>query len=476
MLWLAAVAGRLGSETMLAVKVNPEYLSMFVQRHPKYAVKMPGNGKEWRTKKKPLADKPIQAHLSGQYSVATVSPWYPTFGVIDVDDAPREKVYSVLETIGLNEANSLVCASESPNSYHVYFRPSYNDKPPTVRLLNEVLRRWAIKKGVEIYPRAAKCFRLPFGPHDRPVLDDGETASMSLEQKLHWFGKLDEYDLAASPADMQTVLKLELPPMPVCSTTFKRGVEYMEYGLEAANTRHEVQFCVLYAMWRQNYNIDDAVNAAYHLITTKHNGFSKDIKRNPVKVLREIMRQASCIWNKYELANTYPDEAHNLNYGFLTKPDLQDIIRICEGNLPRIKFLGELVRYINPRQARGAVSVHTDRLQQWSSKTNYTKFLDELTKKGIVERSNKYIVGKAAKTIKLNWDFRSLEMAVKADKRTTDTLGSISNSFVPDELRECLKETGKERTAIIKTVKSIYGIKPGCEKTGNIYPFYFQGV
>lgn len=454
--------------TAIAAEEFKDYLTIFVQRHPKYAVKMPGIGKEWRTKKKALSDKPIQAHLNGQYSVATVSPWYPTFGVIDIDDAPRQKVFEVIENIGLNEANSLICASESPNSYHVYFRPMYNDKPPTVRLLNDVLRNWSIKKGVEIYPRAAKCFRLPFGPHDQPIMDSGETLNMKLEDKLYWFNKLDEYDLAASPADMQTVLDLKIQPIPVCSNTFKRGMDFMEHGLQALSTRHEAQFCILYAMWRQNYDIEDAVNACFHIIKTKNNGYSKDIKRNQTRVLKEIMRQASKIWSDYELAQTYPDTAHNLNYGYLTKPDMLDIIHITEGNLPRMKFLGELVRYINPRQQKGAVSVHRDRLIEWSSKRSYMQFLDEFIKKGIIERGDKYTVGKAAKAIKLNWDFRSPEMAIKADKRTTDTLGSIANSFAPAELRERLKETGTAKSTISMQLKTIFEQS----NAGNILQFF----
>lgn len=453
---------------MLAAKVNQEYLSIFVQRSPKYAVKMPGEGKSWRTKQKKLADRPIQAHLSGQYSVATVSPWYPTFGVIDIDDAPIQKVYDVLESVGLNEANSLLCASESANSYHVYFRPMYNDRPPTVRLLNDVFRQWSIKKGVEIYPRAKKCFRLPFGPSDRPIMDTGEMLDINLDQKLYWFNKLDEYDLAASPADMQTVLDFKIPPIPVCSNTYRRGLEFMENGLQAPNTRHEAQFCMLYAMWRQNFDIEDAVNTCLHIIKTKHNGYSKDIRRNQERVRKEIMRQAARVFNDYELARTYPDTAHNLNYGYLTKPDMLDIIRITEGNLPRMKFLGELVRYINPRQQRGAVSVHRDRLIEWSSNRSYLKYIEEFTQKGIIQRDSKYVVGKAAKTIRLNWDFRSPEMAIKADKRTTDTLGSITNSFVPEELRERLKETGVAKSTISMQLKKIFE-QPSA---GNIIQFF----
>lgn len=448
------------------IAVDPEYLSTFVQRNPKYAVKMPG--KTWRTKQKPLADKPIAAHMRGQYAVATVSPWYPSFGVVDIDDAPRDKVYSICETIGLNESNSLICESESPDSYHIYFRPRYNDKPPTIRLLNNVFKNWATKRGVEVYPRATKCFRLPFGPTDRPILHNGATSNMTLKEKLYWFNKIDEYDLAESPADRQTILDFQIDPLPVCSTTYKRGLDYMEYGLEATGTRHEAQFCVLYAMWRQNYDIQDAINACFYLIKTKHNGFSKDIKRNQNQVLREIMRQADRIWSDYELARTYPDATHNQNYGYLTKPDIVDIIRICEGNLPRIKFLGELVRYINPRQAKGAVSVHRDRLISWSSKTNYTRFLDELSQQGIVERDSRYIVGKMAKTIKLKWKFRGSEMAIKADKRTTDTVESITNSFAPEELRQHLKEAGIKKSTISMQLKAIFDTNQRVQKRGNI--------
>lgn len=449
------------------IAVDSEYLLTFVQRNPKYAVKMPG--KTWRTKQKPLANKPIAAHLKGQYSVATVSPWYPVFAAIDVDDVPKHKVYGICETVGLNKSNSLICESESPNSYHIYLKPTYNDRPPTIRLLNNVFKYWAAKRGVEVYPKATKCFRLPFGPSDRPILEDGQVVSMSLQEKMYWFNKLDEYDLAECPADRQTILNFEIEPLPICTTTFKRGLDYIEYGLETNGTRHEAQFCVLYSMWRQNYDVQDAINACFQWIKTKNNGFSRDIKRNPNQVLREIIRQANRIWSDYDLSRTYPDSVHNRNYGYLTKPDLLDIIRICEGNLPRIKFLGELIRYINPRQARGTVSVHTDRLINWSGHRTYLKYLQEFTQKGIIERSDKYTVGKAAKNIKLNWDFRSSEMAIKADKRTTDTTGSIVNSFAPTEFRESLKDAGSKRTTSIMTVKAIFDIKPG---RGNILQFF----
>lgn len=453
---------------MLAKNVqalDPEYISIFIQRAPKYAIKQPG--KVWKTKQKSLADPVIKAHFRGQYAVAGVAPWYPSFGVIDVDNARREKLDYLLESVGLNSSNSFICASESPNSYHVYFRPVYNAKPPTVRLLNDVFRYWALRQNVEIYPQADKCFRLPFGPSDRPILNNGDLAKMTLKEKMYWFGKIDEYDLALSPADRQIKLDFSIDQIPVFSVHYRRGINYMEHGLQEHSSRHEAQFCVLYAMWRMNYDVQDAIVACFKWIKRKHNGFSKDIKRNPQRVQQEIMRQAQRIWNDYELAGVYPDVAHNLEYGYLTKDDLLDIIRVTNGNLPRMKFLGELVRYINPRQARDAVNVHRDRLVSWASTTNYNRFLDELAQKGILERNDSYTVGRASKSIKLKWTFRPLGAAIKADQRTTNTIGSIANSFTPEELREHLKDAGKERTAAIKTVKTIFD-----QNQGNVLPFF----
>ncbi|VBB08458.1 Hypothetical protein LUCI_3730 [Lucifera butyrica] len=456
------------SESNSNSAIPAEYLSYFVQRHPKYAVKQPG--KTWKTKNKSLADPAIKAHLRGQYAVATVAPWYPSFGVIDIDDAPIDKVAYIREAIGLNEANSMVCRSENLNSYHVYFRPVYNDKPPTVRLLNDVFTPWAARRAVEIYPKAAKCFRLPFSPADTPMYNHGGLTTV--EEKLYWFNKLDEYELAEAPTDQQTVLPFQIEPLRVYANTYKRGLDYLEHGLDSPSSRHEAQFCVLYALWRMNIDIQDAMVMCFRWIRTKHNGLSKEIKRNPARVQKEIMRQAERIWNDYDLARVYPDAIHNLHHGYLTKPDIEAIIRICEGNLPRMKFLGELVRYINPRQEREAVNVHTDRLISWSSYTNYRRFLDELSGKGIIERSGSYQVGKAAKTIKLKWEFQPVQKAVTGDKRTLGILEAIPSSFTAEELRYKLKETGKERTAIIKTVKAIFEPKVRCEKIENIYNSY----
>ena len=447
------------------LKIDPHYIQTFVQRQPKYAIKL-RNGK-WHTKHKPLADPAIQAHLEGKYDIATVSPWYPKFACVDIDSATTQKVYKVMESLGLNSSNSLVCESESINSYHIYFVPKMNDNPPTTKLLNECLATWALEQDVEIYPQAKKCFRLPFSPIDRIVTHEGESLSnMNLSQKMYWFNKLDEFDLAAlTKGRIKPKIPQQQTLITVPTGTYERGIEYLITGLTEQSSRNHAQFCVLYYFWRENYTVENAITSCFRWIKENHNGFSKDII-NPRKVQAEIGRQAKTIWNNYECNNLYPDSTHNLNYGYITKADLIEIIHVCEGNLPRVKFMGELIRYCNPRQARSEINIHSDRLKAWSSKTSYIQFIDELQRKGIIEsRSNSYKIGERAKSIKFKWDFQSPEQGIRADNRTTETLESIANSFAPRELQQYLQAAGVKNDAARKQLSAIY---VNSKKRGNI--------
>lgn len=436
-----------------AAQINPEYLKIFVQRKPKYAVKIKGR---WTTKRKPLADPAIKAHLDGKYDVAAVAPWYPQYGSIDLDDVESSQMLEIIDSIGLNESNSLICQSESKNSYHVYFKPIYRNKPPTIKLLNTCFAEWATRKSVEIYPQAEKCFRLPFSPKDQIITPAKGLMEYDLEQKMHWFSKLDEYDLSFfhKKDDKSQIKQLTTTE----TNTYAHGVEFLETGLTETRSRNDAQFCVLYSFWRRNYTVEDAVDACSQWIKLKHNNYSRDIT-NFRRVHAEIRRQAKSIWDKYEHNNLYPDLAHNRNYGYLTKSDLINIIKVCEGNLHRIRFMGELIRYCNPRQNRDEINIHSDRLQEWSSKTNYIRFMEELQQKGVITRNRFYKVGETSKAIKLNWDFRTDIEAIKADNRTTNTTTSIANSFAPRELQQFLQSVGVKNDSARNQVSIIYANK-----------------
>lgn len=434
--------------------VFDEYVSTFVQRLPYYATKQPG--RSWITKKKPLADPAIHAHLRGQYAVATVSPWYPTFGALDMDDVSEGRLLDTLADLGLYSHNSIVCESESPRSYHVYFRPVYRDRPATVRLFNEIFNLWSIKKHIEIYPQAQRCFRLPLGPTDKLLLHEQPLLPLTLKDKLEKFQKLDEYELSEAPLDRQTTLDLEGGNLPILFDAYRRGKEYYTQGLCEYNSRYEAQFCVLYYLWRQNIDVQDAIVTCFEWISSKHNQYSKDIRRHKNVVYNEIMRQAHRIWSNYELANTYPDETHNAYYGYLTKNDIDKIIFLADGNMPRMRFFANLVQYINVRQQRESVGVHCDKLVSWSSSRTYLKYLDELSKKGILMRDDRYLTGKFSKRIKLNWPFQPVQKAIVVEDRTAGLLQSMKIVYEPQELTYKLKQTKINKSTVSRTIKKIF--------------------
>ena len=96
------------------------YKTLFAH-HDRYGVKFPG--RTWTTKKKVLTDTPIKAHLDGAYFVGTRSRWHPEYTILDIDDRPLETVDSIREFLGLTDNNSMVCKSESVDSWHVLIRP-----------------------------------------------------------------------------------------------------------------------------------------------------------------------------------------------------------------------------------------------------------------------------------------------------------------------------------------------------------------
>ena len=420
------------------------------QRKPKYAVKTQG---KWKTKHQALADPAIRAHLAGEYDIATVSPWYPQYAAIDLDDVESMEMLEIIDSIGLNESNSMICQSESKNSYHVYFKPTYKNTPPTVKLLNTCFSEWATSKSVEVYPKSNKCFRLPFSPKDTILTPQGQLNS-DLNGKMYWFNKLDEFDLSGFDSKIKQMPQ-NITPNEDNDITYKRGINFIQAGLHETRSRNQAQFCVLYSFWRRNYTVEDAIDACSKWIESKHNNYSRDIV-NFRKVRAEISRQANIMWNKYEYKNLYPDIAHNNSFGYLTKSDLVEIIKVCEGNLPRMKFMGELIRFCNPRQDRNEIKIHSDKLKEWSSKRNYVRFMEELQQKGVINRNRHYKVGSESKAIQLKWDFRSNIEAIKADDRTTDTITSLANSFAPRELQQYLQSVGVKNDAARKQLSVIY--------------------
>ena len=431
-----------------------DYVAAVVQRIPKFAIKKVG--KRWRTVKKALGDKYVQGHLDGRYMIGGVGKWYPPTALLDFDDWERNELEEVRNKLKMNETNSMLCSSESPNSYHLLFRPHYSEKPPTLRLLNDVFKPFCRSQGVEIYPSGKKCVRLPFGAIQK-CLDPDYALHTKWEEQLYWFLKLDEYELEEAP-QAQRWLALEIPNAAKIPT-YIEGEELFYNGLQMSSSRHDSEWKVLYYMWRKNVPLDTAAAVTFKWIKSKHNGFSKEINAKNYRTVREdIQKQATHIYEKY----TLPDETHNYYHGYICKPDIVDIFRHCDGSLPRCRFLFHLLKYYYPRRFRGWVGVHSDKLKSWSSNGVYTARLRDLIQRGLIQRGSYFKEGEIAKKIRFSkWRFRNKNDAILVDERAPETLeDSLKVSFEPAELRHILKTCGMNRTQIYAFLKQIFKKRP----------------
>jgi hypothetical protein len=431
-----------------------DYKNIFVQRFPRYATKKHG-GKNWRTKPRSLSDPPVLAHLLGKYDVGVLGRWYPEFLCIDIDDQPIEFVYHLRGLLRLDENNSMLYPSESPDSYHLYGSPLFNGKPPTIKLLHNCLKSFAKEHNIEIYPQANRVGRLAFSPFFNS-LDPCYYHLDSWREELYYFHKLDEFDISRIPGQQRT-LDLDInTPFKILSV-LQEGEELFEHGLQYPGSRNNSQFKLLYRFWRLNIPINQAVSITWKWIRKKHNNFSKTILTNPEVVKKEIDRQASLIYNNYDLSGNFPDTTNNLHYGYITNPDIPEIFRITRGNMPRAKFLFNIVKYYYPRRHRDFVNVHSKFLIEWSSNETYLKRLDELENMGVLKRGSAYQIDKFSKSIKLDWKFCSTDEAILYDGRAVDTLDDIIRLlYNPRDYRELLNVSGTLRKASHKIVKRTF--------------------
>jgi len=433
-----------------------DYIDILIQRIPRYAVKPIGSG-SWISKNKPLSDIPIKAHLDGKYFIAILGKWYPAYCILDIDHRIIEYAEEVRKALGLDPSNSMMCDSESPTSYHLLIRPQYNGKPPTLKLLQDVLRSFAQIHKIEIYPQQRRVIRLPFGLLQK-CLDPEYMFLETWQDKLYRFQKLDEFDLS-EVKDHQMGLEFPFEKKSLeAPGTMSEASDLFKYGLQQPSSRHYSQMKIIYSLWRKNIPQATVERIVWNWIQKLHNGFSFQIIHRPRSVREEIHRQAEFYYSKNQRSEIYPDSTHNTFQGYITKLDLGDIIEICSASFPKMKFLFELIKYCYPRRHRRRVEIHTSRLQTWASAESYLKRIEEATEKGIVKRYRSYQVGERSKSFDINWKWRSSQDAILHDGRSIETLKSTLKSvYKAQDLRERLQAAGGQKSTISRAIKDIFG-------------------
>jgi hypothetical protein len=443
------------------------FTDIFVQRYPKYGVKLYTPGATWKTRNRSLNDGEVKQHLNGDKAVGVVAQWYCEFGAVDFDDREKSEVQEIRASMGFDDKNSLLCTSESDNSYHLLFRPSLNGKPPPAKRFYNAFKVQANENRVEIYPQKNRIFRLPFGRGQELATIAGHLFTQP--ELLHEFLKLETYEITQLETQKDFDFKGRTIGQGLTLQTYSgfmaEAAGYYQHGLQAPSTRHWAQFCVAALLYRK-YNLppDQVCREVWKWIRTKHNGFSKDIIGYPQRVKYEIKKQVEWLYYNNDLDQNYPDTVHNNYRGYLAKDDLPLILEAAGGSLPRCKFLFEVVKFFYPRKFQVNLSSR-ELLQRWGSWRTYSRYTKELEQKGLVTRGQSYqvadedkgIAGRS-KSFQLHWPFKSPSECFFIEGRSVETFNEFVKFTISDprEFRQLLQANGSARTTALEAVRGIY--------------------
>lgn len=242
------------------------------------------------------------------------------------------------------------------------------------------------------------------------------------------------------------------------ASAYRRGEALLEYGLDAAHSRNEAQFHVLYFYWRNNFDPGNAIRSTKAWIRNMHNGLSAQVDNNDWRRIdAEIERQANRIWTYYEKNGDLPNQASLWVDGWTTRDDLIEIALACDGRIRLSRFLYKLIRYCRPRMRyTDWVPVHVKRLVDFSSSASYLDLLDDLEQNGIITRSEGYLRGHHAKRIHPVWRTSSTDSPLLVDGRSPDTYdGAIASAFPGGGFEAKLRQAGAANRIIANLMRNL---------------------
>lgn len=434
-----------------------DFYQTFIPRADSYSIKY-DRSKHWQTRRGMPKVSDVCDHLVNPHGLrlGVLSSWYPVNAFLDIDSRPIADAEAIRESLGMNNSNSWLERSESQDSYYLWFKPRYGeqDRPVTIKLLHEAMGPYIKSWGMELFPHTRHTGRLACGARSSFPLDEGREHLTGWRDKFYWMQKLDPWDVRNVPlqgdlfqGDMDYTDTLDSPSM----SWNQRGAEWLQTGIIEPGTRNSAQFAVLYHLWRKSTPPETARTLAFNWLRTKHNKQSKTINAgNWKEVERELNGQIDIIWNKYIL----PDTAHNDYFGTLSREDIAEVVKVCRGNLPRIKFLFELVRWYRPRRNRQSVRLHSDHLTRWASNNIYNKRLAELEEMGIVQRGSGYIAGRLSKAVRVSWNY-SAHDPLLIDNRSGGLTESLKAAFSCRDMVQLFTSAGMNPANTYRFVNSL---------------------
>ncbi len=451
-----------------SISLDPiqQFQQEFTQPFPLYGTK---GCHGWRQVPRTLKYEVCHDHLKGQRIIGTLGRWYPKYGILDIDNKPFDQVIRICSDIGFNTTNSIIFTSESANSYHIYFKPMKDGKLVTLNYFKACFELLEQTQNLEFYPKAFRLIRLPFSRGISCVNAAGLLESISYEQGLQRLEMLQEFDLACLPHAPDHVFSLPHTQLFHAKDIsfgnmqgwMAQGLTYWNEGLQSPGTRLEATKRVIYFFWRNNVPLDETIQYTKEWLKKKNNGYSKDYLKHRNTVYKQIEELCHWMYDHFMQNYTLPDSAHLLDKGFLSQSAVEQAIIITKGNVPRLRFLTQLMGYYAPRQQRDLVSVHSHRLREWSSATNANKFLLELQTQGILERQHAYRADHFAKKIRfLIPSSQPHEMLLQGDRPAETLEELLPLAMSPDKYKRLLTQLNVKPTTIQKQLNTLYANAP----------------
>ncbi|NIZ41555.1 winged helix-turn-helix domain-containing protein (plasmid) [Entomospira entomophila] len=444
-----------------------DYQYNLTQPYPSYAEK----GKHgWKTIHKALGLRVVELHLEQKAIIATRGRYYPTFGILDIDNRSFAEVEKIRRHIGLNNTNSLIFSSESKDSYHVYFKPTRGGRVVTLDYYYQAISHALQAYKLEIYPQSQRYIRLPLGKGQH-IVEEGVPHGISYQAGYERLKALADFNLETLPLFYFEPTVIQYKQLSPTITLPKKHLGWKEDGLKCLNegitafgTRLEATKRVIYFFWYQNIPIKTTIEATKKWIKEKHNHKSKDFSTHPRKVYKQIEELVHWMYQHFDRQNILPISAHLINNGYLTQELVDTALDATQANLPILRFYLRLLAYIAPRQMEGRyVSVHSDRLIDWSSRRSYLIYVNELQRKNLLIRNDDYIVGDHSKGILLLSpipQFSDAIMTIEDNERTALTPEElIPQLYTVSEYESKLKNYQRAKITITKQLKLFYGLK-----------------
>lgn len=350
---------------------------------------------DWKEIKRPVQNREILSHFKGNYYVGFISRQTPVEWLCFDLDTHTEMTRAnliyrkdrIFERFGIPH---LISRTTSGGLHLIYFLNRKHD-PREIRSV--IVQSIRLTKGeIELYP-SNNGMRL-LGGKKCPLVDSDLKILADTPQKVeNYFRSVWEYSeriVLSELANNDSQISRSTP------AKFQHEIqELLKTGLTAPSTRNDSLLKLnFYYQTYLNYSPEQSEKAMNDWISTKHNEFSKDWKRNPEQVKKQIHSIASSYdRNKINKVKYFPVELLKESNREKINEIALKIAKNVDLELYKVEaFLYDLFAYCKANQVGGIVEIPKTVFQacKFGSRKRYVLIKKELESIGAISMETDY--------------------------------------------------------------------------------------